>query len=338
MLKIRLKLGQWQFLGSFLFLFLLGCASNPKHPAELDDSSAISANEEYRESEDIFGPPSGGAAKTTGPEVAHLPHAIVLVLGPGMARGFAYSGVFTALHNLKIPVAAVLGTEIGALIGALYVTSPNLNQFEWRLLRFKEDVFQSDNGFIARMQRKAFVGAPNESDGKKLDQRLKEIFQNQRLEASPILFRASVLSKDLGVPMVLNHGSFAEVIRAAMAVPGVIAPAELMGPTGVVKIISADSTRPFLVTEAHKLNLGPVIVIDVIRETDTSVISDELKQADLVIRPNIVGISYNDFKKRTDAAFQGKLAVTQAAAEIHRVMAAFHPRTNAETHSSDRSN
>ena len=48
---------------------------------------------------------------------------IVLVLGPGMARGFAFAGVLRALNEAKIPIGAVIGTEMGALVSALYADS-----------------------------------------------------------------------------------------------------------------------------------------------------------------------------------------------------------------------
>src|SRR5262249_38494531 len=46
-------------------------------------------------------------------------HAVTLVLGAGGARGFAHIGVIRAIREARIPIDAVGGTSIGAIIGAL---------------------------------------------------------------------------------------------------------------------------------------------------------------------------------------------------------------------------
>jgi predicted acylesterase/phospholipase RssA len=46
-------------------------------------------------------------------------HAVTLVLGGGGARGFAQIGIIRAIREARIPIDAVGGTSIGAIIGAL---------------------------------------------------------------------------------------------------------------------------------------------------------------------------------------------------------------------------
>src|SRR5258708_27417427 len=45
---------------------------------------------------------------------------ITLALGGGFDRGFAHLGVLEVLEQEEIPVSAVVGTSIGALLGAAY--------------------------------------------------------------------------------------------------------------------------------------------------------------------------------------------------------------------------
>lgn len=52
--------------------------------------------------------------------------AIGLVLGGGGARGFAHLGVLRALHNANIPIDAIGGNSMGALIGAQYAMEKDL--------------------------------------------------------------------------------------------------------------------------------------------------------------------------------------------------------------------
>ena len=44
-----------------------------------------------------------------------------LALGGGGARGFAHIGVLAAMEEHGIPLRAVAGTSMGALIGAMYL-------------------------------------------------------------------------------------------------------------------------------------------------------------------------------------------------------------------------
>src|SRR5882672_2097492 len=45
---------------------------------------------------------------------------IVLALGGGFSRGFAHLGVLEVLQQEQVPVDAIVGTSIGALLGAAY--------------------------------------------------------------------------------------------------------------------------------------------------------------------------------------------------------------------------
>ena len=84
--------------------------------------------------------------------------------------------------------------------------------------------------------------------------------------------------------------------------------------------VAVDRQRPFLVEEAKELRLGPVVVVDVLRKSEHTAETDELRHADYVIRPHLKGISALDFKKRTEAAYQGQAAVTKSLAELKQLV------------------
>ena len=56
-----------------------------------------------------------GAAPTSRPRVA-------LVLAGGGAKGAAHIGVLRVLEELRVPVDCIVGTSMGALVGATYAT------------------------------------------------------------------------------------------------------------------------------------------------------------------------------------------------------------------------
>jgi predicted acylesterase/phospholipase RssA len=72
------------------------------------------------------------------------------------------------------------------------------------------------------------------------------------------------------------------------------------------------SSVAFLCAEARANSQGPVILID------TAVTRNDPSAADLVIRPDLDGISPLDFSKKTEAAFRGKKAVEEHLPEIKR--------------------
>ena len=51
-----------------------------------------------------------------------------LVLAGGGARGIAHVGVIKALEEMQIPVHAVAGTSMGALVGGMYAAGMNSDQ------------------------------------------------------------------------------------------------------------------------------------------------------------------------------------------------------------------
>ena len=55
---------------------------------------------------------------------------IGLVLGGGGARGVAHIGVLRELENLRVPIDAIAGTSMGAIVGGLYASGKTPAQLE----------------------------------------------------------------------------------------------------------------------------------------------------------------------------------------------------------------
>lgn len=297
------------------FVTVLGCAT-PRRTSTTTDSQRVVPEQknEVMGPQEAFGPPEPVQQPSYGPEPVQI-KPVVLVLGPGLARGFAYVGAIRALVESKIPIGAVFGTEMGALVGALYTLSSSINQFEWGLQRFREDIFKEKAGFLS--------GAKDETvRSEKFEVQLRRVFENKdiSLAEKKIPLRIVVQSQEAGAPVVLSSGGAFQIIRAAMAAPGLFNP--YFGTIGHQTIhgFSASSTRPFLIREARNLNLGPVVVIHVLNDREAAIAYDELKEADIVIQPNMSGIGYQDFEKKTDAAFRGKSAIIQHMPELRRVV------------------
>jgi NTE family protein len=249
--------------------------------------------------------PPNDASATNGP-MPLVKKKIVLVLGPGMARGFAHAGALKALAQAKIPVAAVLTTEIGSVFGALYAINGNANQLEWALLQFKDGTFLNDSALLPSGMRK-------KSSAERLRKALERVLGQKKIQSARIPLRVSVEDAKTGTDLLLDRGDAAAAVQGAMASPEYYPPARI----GDHEYVSARRSRPFLVREARNLDLGAVVVIDTAEEqTDRR----ELADANLVVRPDLGGIGALDFAKRADASFRGQKAMQDKIPEIKKLL------------------
>jgi len=175
-----------------------------------------------------------------------------LVLGGGGARGAAHIGVLKELERLRIPVDAIAGTSMGAVIGGLYATGIKAGELEelvssldWvaaltdksarKDLSFRRK--QDDRQFPVNIElgiRGSDLLAPKGViQGQNLDLLLRELTLHashiKDFDDLPIPFRAVASDIVAGEAVVLSDGDLAMAIRASMSVPGVFAPARVNG-------------------------------------------------------------------------------------------------------------
>lgn len=129
-----------------------------------------------------------------------------------------------------------------------------------------------------------------------------------------IPFRAVATDLESGEQVVMGDGNLAEAVRASMSIPGVYAPVNRNGrllvdggvannlPVSVARdmgadvIIAVDITDPLL--DAEKLNeafsvVGQLTTIMTRRNTEQQL--DLLGDQDIIVRPDLVGVSSADF-------------------------------------------
>ncbi len=175
-----------------------------------------------------------------------------LVLGGGGARGAAHIGVLKELERLRIPVDAIAGTSMGAIIGGLYATGANADELEqlvssldWAAalsdgsarkdlsFRRKQDDREFPVNFELGIRGTELRLPKGVVQGQTLDLLLRKL----TLPASsitdfddlPIPFRAVASDIVAGEAVVLDSGDLAMAIRASMSVPGLLAPARVDG-------------------------------------------------------------------------------------------------------------
>ena len=177
---------------------------------------------------------------------------IGLVLGGGGARGAAHIGVLKELERLRIPIDAIAGTSMGAIIGGLYATGVNaeelaslVSSLDWTAalsdkparkdlsFRRKQDEREFPINFELGLRGTDLILPKGVIQGQKLDLLLRELTLHAShiddFDKLPIPFRAVASDIVAGEAVILGSGDLTMAIRASMSVPGVFAPARVDG-------------------------------------------------------------------------------------------------------------
>ena len=312
---------------AFSILFATGCATTkPRETAPVvgpqQPEVATQPTEQPQEQ------PTETKPAETETQIDQAP--VVLVLGPGMARGFAHAGVLRALSEAKIPVGAIVGTEMGALIGGIYAESRTIDEFEWKLQKLREDLFKLPVLSLSRL-----MGGLN--DGQELQEYLEETLESREIQEGYIPLRIGIFWEGVQGPVLLDQGQAAEAIRASMSDASIFSPTKWEGAAAR----SAVPERAFPVSEAKDLSIGPVIVVNVLEDRlapkaeqklperelqyrmRMKVAGDrakpDLKQADFVLRIDLRDIGYFDFKDKSSIIFKAKNTAQKSIEAIKKL-------------------
>lgn len=214
---------------------------------------------------------------------AETPQGIGLALGGGGVRGIAHIGVLQALEEMHIPIRAISGTSIGALVGALYASgySPQemkklLTEISWERLLFEDRASRLD----APIQRKneygrfAFdfeMGLKNgkaqlpsslslgHSYGLLLNRLFYHVREVQDFSKLPISFRAFATDLETGESVALKSGRLPRAVQASTSYPALFAPIEVDGRL----LTDGGPTNNLPVESLHELRMPFVLAVDV---------------------------------------------------------------------------
>jgi NTE family protein len=195
---------------------------------------------------------------------------IGLVLAGGGAKGSAHIGVLKVLEELRVPIDAIAGTSMGALVGGGYaagltademdeaVTSVDWNQLfdddppraEWPMRR-KEQSLNPTFGFSIGQRDGKFSLPKGAISGQEVLLYLSQLTAAaegiETFDRLPIPFRAVATDLETGGMVVMDEGPLPLAMRASMAVPGVFAPLEAEGRIyvdgGLVRNLPVDIAR-----------------------------------------------------------------------------------------------
>ena len=271
-------------------------------------------------------PPPVPAPVVAAPKPPPRPPRIGLALGGGAARGFAHIGVIQVLEDAGIRPTLVAGTSAGSLVAALYASGKSGADLESLALTMDEGAI-TDWAYPSRgmIRGEALARFVREQTGGRLIEQMK----------LPLGIVATDL--DSGAAILFQRGDTGGAVRASSAVPAVFQPVRI----GDREYVDGGLVSPVPVRFARQMGAEMVIAIDISSPpegaaTDSvmqmllqtfaimgkSINQFELRDADIVLRPALVGVASGDFTSRVRAIRSGREAAQAQLGAIKARIAA----------------
>ena len=256
-----------------------------------------------------------------------------IALGGGGARGLAHIGVLKVLEENDIKFDYIAGTSMGSIIGALYavgqkpeVIEKTLKNYFFNILFSKMNMqkIQDENQVTSARSliRKAreFVKYGSQEGGNSflshslLEDMINTVIPDINIEDTLIPFACVATDITNGREKIFIKGPIRKIVLASASIPGVFPPVNIdnvwytdgahvnVTPVSVAKILGAD----FIIASDVKSKLKtldslPTNSRDIMNRCNfiANYLFYEtlIKEADVVIEPNIKQISWSEFNK-----------------------------------------
>jgi NTE family protein len=260
-------------------------------------------------------------------ELPNLQPGIGLALGGGFARGYAHLGVLRVFEEHQIPISCISGSSIGSILGAAYASGAKLSSIidKCREIRFRD---------FARWRVSRFGLASNH----RLGALVHRFFDSQQFE--DLETPTAIVATDLGSgdPVIFKQGSLAEAIRASCAFPGLFDPVQIgtryLADGGLVAPVPTLAARELGAEIVVGISVGlhdghrgaPTNIFQVVSRAVSAAQKQQLeaweRHADLVLRPSLPSLAWDDFELIDEAMEAGASAARSALALIKKLLAA----------------
>jgi NTE family protein len=214
---------------------------------------------------------------------------IALVLGSGGPRGFAHIGVLKVLEEAGIRPDVVVGSSVGAMVGALYASGMSAADLEREA--YELNVMQ----FFEMSQLTGGL-----SNGRAVQDFVNARVGDRPIEKLPLPFAAAVTRVRDKALVMFTRGDTGLAVRASGASPGQFEAVKI----GADSYVDGDEASPVPIRAARQLGARFVIAVDVsayLADTPATALPEwitkderrakqiaaEEADADIMIHPNI---------------------------------------------------
>jgi len=268
---------------------------------------------------------------------------IGLVLGGGGAKGAAEIGTLYVLEEEGVRPDYIVGTSIGAIIGALYAVGYKAAEID--SLFMQEEWIDVFAGSVSGKRTIA------EMFEEKLRERMPELNDSMHFDDLPIPYRCVAVDLNDMKEVVLDSGSLAQAMRASMSVPGVFKPVKVDG----MRLVDGGALNNLPVDVAANMGADKIVAVDLqqnqhedkkdaasrpkltktlgalgklgnkldwlISRPDRTKYNANKQRADVYIHPNLSGFSSFDFNENKMKAMfnRGKKAANKLRQKLRQL-------------------
>jgi NTE family protein len=276
-----------------------------------------------------FGPTAPVSPVPVPPEpVAKRPPKIGLALGGGAARGFAHVGVIQALEESGIRPDFVVGTSAGSLVAALYASGRGAHQLQQVAETMEEAAFTDwtlpifSRGMLRGEALARYVNAQ---------------VGNRLIEQMPLPLGIVATDLNSGQGVLFQRGDTGTAVRASSAVPALFLPVKI----GAHEYVDGGLVAPVPVRYARQMGAELVIAVDISAAPEGNPAGDtlqillqtfaimgksintfELREADIVVRPSLLGVGGADFASRRKSVEAGHAAMVRLLPQLRAAIEA----------------
>ena len=283
---------------------------------------------------------------------------LCLVLGGGGARGLAHLGVLRVLEREGIGVDCVIGTSVGAVVGACYAVNPDALSETRRALAYfnseafsgnafkkvflkSEDVEQNFLSSLFSSIKKSYVFSnllrkKAIFPGEKLYEVISDLVPDKEFSDTKIPLAVPVLDIQSGEEVILTEGSLRSAVYASCSLPGFFPPVEhqgrLLADAGVIGPVPVSAAHELFepttavavditstLESMESLDSGLDVILRVESIAGSRLNALELEKADVVITPDVGTKYWSDFSGFEELINEGVLA---AETELYNIKAA----------------
>jgi predicted acylesterase/phospholipase RssA len=274
------------------------------------------------------------------------PPRTALVLSGGGAKGIAHIGVLAALDSLGIRPDLIVGSSMGAAVGALYASGYSGRELD--SLARAVPLSRLFRTYQPRAPRSLGVLRPLvmwEQGDRRFNLQSASIIESEvnalvnvallrgnltargDFDSLPIPFRAVATDLGTGEPVVLHSGDLAQAVRASIAIPLVFAPelrdGRFLADGGLsanipVAVARSEGAERVIVSDATEHpaetfdGYSPINVADRLIEFLFQQPAESLHAGDILVRPDVEGFTSLNF---SPSRVSGLLVNGRAAAD-----------------------
>ena len=257
-----------------------------------------------------------------------------LALGSGGLWGLAHIGVLKMLEKNNVPIDYIVGSSMGAIIGACYSLNPNIEELEktavsltkWRLIKLVD------------------ISIPKKSllSGNKIKNFLEELIGDKSFSDTKIPFKIVATDLESGEEFIIEKGKLVDAIMASISIPGIFPPVKINEkilvdggvinptPTNIAKEMGANVVIGVDLTMQNKIELKEPNIFqtlmrsyEILRTQSTKFNINEEDKDLLIIKPDITKIKSFKFYEIQKFIGEGERAGNEAIPRIKSLLKNF---------------